>query len=206
LMYAVLAHCVETLSGGRWLGHILREWIWAPLGMGRTYFSLEEALAAPEDLATGYYWDEDAGEFGKIEPMGLHEITGAGAVITCVRDYALWVKSLLEEGGPLPKDVHAALRTPKMIIGPEPGLSDIPPQYAAGWIVGSYRGHRYFTHSGGMEAYGAEIYFFPDDKYGVVTLANTAVTSNAVGEILVGRLVDSKLAIPVEHRYSWTGK
>jgi hypothetical protein len=55
-----------------------------------------------------------------------------------------------------------------------------------------------------MHAYGAEVYFFPDDDFGVVTFANTALTSNAVGEILVWHLVDEKLGIPKDKRHDWS--
>jgi len=54
-----------------------------------------------------------------------------------------------------------------------------------------------------MHAYGAEVFFFPDLDYGVVTFANTAGTSNIVGLELVWHLVDEKLGIPVGERFDW---
>ena len=42
--------------------------------------------------------------------------------------------------------------------------------------------------------------------YGIVTLANTAVTSNAVEERLMCHLIDEKIGIPEEERFDWNKK
>lgn len=44
-MYMVLSHLIETLTG-KWLGDFLHERIWAPLGMDRTIFSIQQAQEA----------------------------------------------------------------------------------------------------------------------------------------------------------------
>lgn len=66
-----------------------------------------------------------------------------------------------------------------------------------------YRGYEYFEHSGGMDAFGTQLIFFPALDYGLVTFGNTAVTSNAVGVKLIWHLVDEKLGIPAAGRYDW---
>ncbi|KAK0628928.1 beta-lactamase/transpeptidase-like protein [Bombardia bombarda] len=211
-MYIVLTHCVETLLGGKWLGDVLRERIWEPLGMQQTYFSLEAAQAAPEELAAPYQWvDEEeemgdkggGGRFLELAPMTLNEVGGAGATVSTVKDYARWLQCLLEEGAPLSKKAHEALREPKISTGEGKGIFDTTLSYASGWDVGSYKGHRVVKHNGGLKAYGTEVSFFPDDGFGVVTMGNTAGTANTVGAILVWHLVDEKLGIPREERYPW---
>ncbi|KAJ9151255.1 Penicillin-binding protein 4 [Pleurostoma richardsiae] len=206
LMYAVASHAAETLAGGRWLGDILREWIWRPLGMRSTYFSLDAALAAPEHLARGYWWDDGAGRYGAVRHMPLEEVSGAGSVISNVLDYAAWMRCLIDEAAPIPAEVHRAFRAPRVFPSEETGAFDTPPGYAFGWVTSSYKGHRLWTHSGGMDAFGAEVYFFPKERFGVVTFANTAVTSNAVGEILTWEIVDDKLGVPEEERGNWSAK
>lgn len=209
-MYVVASHVVETLTGGRWLGDVLREWIWEPLGMRGTYFSLPDALAAPEHFAGGYAWNVSSEEYASVPYMPVDEIGGAGSVISSVDDYTRWVRSLLREDGPVPKSGHEAVKTPRMIIKPLAALPsvkspyDAPELYALGWEVMSYRGHRFWTHAGGMHAYGAEVFIFPDLDFGVVTLGNTATSSNAVGLLVVWDLVDEKLGVPQNERYNWT--
>lgn len=219
-MYVAATHAAETLAGGRWLGDVLREWVWAPLGMRSTYFSLGDAAAAPEHLADGYAWDRDrdgsgGGGFVRVEFMPTDEIGGAGSVMSNVEDYARWIRSLLREDGPVPKEGHRAVKTPRVIVAPgdalpspggDEGPYDSPLMYGLGWLTASYRGHKFWAHSGGMHAYGAEVYFFPDLDFGVVTFGNTAISSNALGLVLLWGLIDDKLGVPEDERHDWGSK
>lgn len=215
-MFVVAGHVIQTLTG-RWLGDSLRAWIWDPLRMNSTYFSLEDALAAPEHFAAGYSWVPERGEFATVPYMPLDEVSGAGSVVSCVEDYTKWIRMMLREDAPLPKKGHRSVKTPRMIIDPESVFSlagygsnssksqpyDAPQLYALGWFMGSYRGHTFWTHSGGMHAYGAEVFFFPSLDFGVVTFGNTAGSSNWVGLFAVWQLVDDKLGVPEEERHDW---
>lgn len=220
-MYVAATHAAETLAGGRRLGDLLREWIWRPLGMDGTYFSLEDAAAAQEHLADGYAWDGDGGRFVRVEFMPTDEVGGAGSVMSSVDDYARWVRSLLREDGPVPVEGHRAVKTPRVVVSPEDALPspgggergkeegppyDSPLMYGLGWLTASYRGHKFWAHSGGMHAYGAEVYFFPDLDFGIVTFGNTAMSSNALGLVLLWGLVDDKLGVPEDERHDWGAK
>ncbi|ORY62645.1 putative penicillin-binding protein [Pseudomassariella vexata] len=202
LMFMVVSHAMQTLTG-QWLGTTFRERIWAPLGMNSTYLSLEDALAGPEHLAGGYYWDYDAEVFETVSFSGLDEASGAGGVVSNVLDYTKWIRCLLNEATPLSKAGHEAIKTPRMAMSGNGKGYDSPMLYALAWQTSTYKGHRVYTHSGGMEAYGAEVYFLPDLGYGVVTLGNTALTSNYVGNILVWKLINDKLGIPESDRFDW---
>ncbi|KAI1387779.1 beta-lactamase/transpeptidase-like protein [Hypoxylon trugodes] len=226
LMYMVVSHVVQTLTG-QWLGDTMRERIWEPLGMVGTYFSVEEALDNGEDVAAGYYWDYSNFENGSVEGKGkgfvevpkesLYLASGAGGIVSNVQDYTRWIQCLIRgdrtsrnesvENGceVLPKEAHLELKLPRIVMAHENQLMyDSSLAYALGWEVGTYKGHRIFTHSGGMEAYGAEVYFLPDLEYGVVTLGNTAQTSNFVGWDISWKLIDNKLDIPEEERFEYT--
>lgn len=203
LMFMVASHVIQTLTQ-TWLGSLMKELIWAPLGMRSTYFSLEDALAGPEHLASGYYWDYGASEggFEEVPYLGLQEASGAGAVVSNVLDYAKWLSCLINEAAPLSKEGHKAIKKPR--ITPAGGTGyDAEFSYALGWNVGTYKGHRVFTHSGGMEAYGADVWFFPELKYGLVAMGNTAITSNFVGRLLAWKLINDKLGVPEKDRYNW---
>lgn len=203
VMWMVVSHVIQTLTG-EWLGTTLKKGIWEPLGMNSTYFSLEDALAAPEDLASGYYWDyPGGGGFKDVSFSGLDEASGAGAVVSNVLDYAKWIRCLLNEAKPLSKAGHKAIKTPRIFMEDNSPAYDAPRSYSLGWMVGTYKGHRVYTHSGGMEAYGAEVYFLPELNYGVVTFGNTPGSSNTVGNILVWKLINDKLGIDEKERYDW---
>lgn len=174
--------------------------------MNSTYFSLEDAQAAPEELASGYYWDyKHGGGYKYVPPMDLTGGSGAGGIVSNVLDYARWIRSLLKEDGPIPKAGHTALKTSRMVMSPESQEGyDAPLSYALGWMSGTYKGYRVFTHGGGMETYGVEVYFFPELDYGVVAMANTQTTSNIACQIVAWELINHRLSVPQEERWNWT--
>lgn len=205
LMFVTLSHVVEVLTG-RWLGDVLRETLWAPLGMNSTYFDLDEALAAPGHFAAGYSWDEKEGKYHEVPKMGVTEVSGAGGVMSTALDYAKWVRCLLHEAAPLSEAVHKDIKAPRMIgsTAPAAGLDVL--LYSLAWQRTTFRGHVVYTHSGGMHAYGAEVYWLPEHKYGVVAFGNTALTSNAAEDVLGWRLIQDKLGIPREEQYGFNEK
>ncbi|CAK7271858.1 hypothetical protein SEPCBS119000_004822 [Sporothrix epigloea] len=239
LMYLVLSHAVETLltaDGKRpWLGDVLRSWLWQPLGMASTFFSLDDARAAPNTLAQGYYYDGsvaglggDVGDgkssFVAVPHMPLEEVSGAGAVISSVRDYSRWLRCWIDgpafttsntakaaridacAGIPFSRAGLDAVLAAKMLTShtsASPAPFDAPTAYASAWQTSSYKGHRFWGHSGGSNAFGAQVYFFPDDRFGVVLFGNTAVTSNAAELILLWHLADERFGVPRDQRYDW---
>lgn len=103
-MYGVVTDLLESLTGIK-LETFLHERFWKPLGMASTSFS---GLAAKGRLARGYCWDAqkgDSSDSGSLvsdshyvpEPyVNLTSITGAGATISSVNDYALWIIAYLD--------------------------------------------------------------------------------------------------------------
>ena len=47
------------------------------------------------------------------------------------------------------------------------------------------------------------VIFLPDLSFGVVTLANTALTSNLAGQVLIQKLLDDKLGLAEKDRIDW---
>ncbi|KAK0707492.1 hypothetical protein B0H67DRAFT_685799 [Lasiosphaeris hirsuta] len=156
------------------------------------------SLVAPEvkpeeRLARGYWWDSEVDGYKELDPVPQRElrcVSGAGLIISSIRDYALWVKSQLEESGPLSKAAHAALREPKMTEGPGRGAWDPSPAYASGLVLG----------------FGTAVFFLPDDGFGLVTVGNTDLGATVAGEVLLWKLVDDRLGVPEEKRFDWEKK
>ncbi|KAL3427988.1 penicillin-binding protein [Phlyctema vagabunda] len=205
LMYAVATHVVEALTGS-WLGDFLRERIWDPLGMSSTYFSVAEAISAPEHLARGYVYANES--FHPVPHVNLAALSGAGSVISNVLDYSKWVSSLLQRSGPLSGSAYRDLFRGRILLDEPQGAWAFTGQeaYALGWLVTVYRGHRVFQHSGSTDAFAAEVFLFPDLNYGLVAFGNTAGTGNSAEEKLLWHLADEKLGIPENERFDWDGK
>ncbi|KAH7237881.1 beta-lactamase/transpeptidase-like protein [Fusarium solani] len=204
-MYTTLSHVIETVTG-KWLGDVMKELIWAPLDMNSTFFDLQDANDAPHQLASGYYWDEKEGKYGEVPFMSVTELSGAGAVISNVLDYAKWVKCLLHEAPPFSKEVHKDIKSPRMLESTQPDVPNDIVTYALGWRRTLFKGHVMYIHSGGLHAYGAQVYWLPEIKYGVVAFANTATTSNAAEEVLAWKLIQDRLGIPDNERFDFGAK
>ena len=167
------------------------------------YFSTPAAQHAPEDLAQGYVYYKE--KYHAVPYMDLDIVSGAGSVISNVLDYSKWLQAILAQSGPISKEGYKSLFSGRTIVD----ALDLPPPYTGtttytlGWNHGTYKGYEFFEHGGGMEAFGAQVIFFPALKYGIVTFGNTAVTSNMAEEMLLWHLVDEKLGLPEKERFDW---
>ena len=222
-MYGVVTDLLETLTGLK-LETILREKFWGPLGMASTSFS---GPISESRLARGYYWNpeqDDSSTTMAISPSksqyfpevywNLSDASGAGATISSVKDYALWVKALLgtanatkprNASSPINYALYREILTPRTIrqsLDPN-GTDFLPPRlYALGWGIISINGHTIVGHNGGLPGFGTNVFFLPDDGYGIVTMGNTDVSSNLVGSIIASVLLKRKLGLSTEETTS----
>ncbi|KAJ6784052.1 hypothetical protein PWT90_00339 [Aphanocladium album] len=199
LMFVVLSHVVETVTSS-WLGHVLRNVIWQPLGMTSTFLSYSDARQSGKEIATGYFWDEDAEDYVAVEEDPVQFSSGAGAIITNAIDYSKWVKCLLHETEPLSAATHQEIRTPRMLAIPNPAPAWGPDNYGLGWQRTTFHGAAVYKHNGGTQNFGTNVLWMPEIKFGVVAFANAVGTGNMVEEILTQKLVEDRLGIPLENR------
>lgn len=153
LMYGVLGHVVEKISGKEFLD-VLQGRILTPLSMEQTWFGIERLVKAEADgqvkatcIARGYYWkngdpnvEKHGEEMGHYVPEPYTSIIGcepAGALISTVNDFAKWVSTLLKsaqhsENGDctdhlISNALWRELTTPRIQIIPQPYPSPITP-------------------------------------------------------------------------------
>ena len=203
IMYIALSYVLETLTG-QWLGDVLRSWIWKPLGMNRTFFSLAQTRASPEakaaaDLATGYAWNNRTRKYVALEHLDIGFISGAGAIISNVQDYAAWLRFLIEQAPPLSKEGHAQLRTARIMAPTQPVFTGTS-AYGLGWDLVNYHGEPFIWHNGGVPGFGALVGYLPRKGWGVAMMGNTAEMSNLAQEILAFKLLDDRLGVPEKER------
>ncbi|KAL1913156.1 hypothetical protein Sste5344_000702 [Sporothrix stenoceras] len=201
LMYLVLSHAVETLTGGRWLGDILHDWLWAPLGMTSTFLSLDDARAAANVLAQGYYYDVEQKDYIGVPHMPLEEVSGAGGIISSVNDYVRWLRCWID-GPAISGDSNSTADACGGIPFQRPGLDAI----LAPKMFLDHSSSSPAPFDTPMAAFGAEVYFFPDDRFGVVLFGNTADTSNVAELILLWHLASERFGIPADERYDWDAR
>ncbi|OAA72935.1 Beta-lactamase/transpeptidase-like protein [Akanthomyces lecanii RCEF 1005] len=201
LMYVTLSYVIEFLTE-KPLQDAMRDVIWGPLQMDATFSSLEEAKKASQHLASGYRWDEDGHKFIEAAFEETRPFSGAGFVISNARDYAKWVKCLLQEEAPFSKATHEDIRTPRIIDSEDPNTVGDISLYGLAWDRTVAHGQVVINHSGTETAYGSQVFWLPDIKFGVVAFANAADTANSAAQVLIWELIENKLQVPSADRYN----
>ena len=210
MMYIALSHFIETYTG-KWLGEILRERIWAPLAMDSTFFSLSDAEAATRtgktSLARGYLWLNRTREYRSVSYMDSDSVSGAGATISNVLDYAKWLRCMMTRAAPLSPAAHDALQFPRINLPPFPyentGFRGVY-GYALGWITSNYRGEVMIWHNGGLDGFATMMAYLPRRQWGFAIMTNSGPGGAASHQILSYRLLDDLLGTPDSERMSWS--
>lgn len=197
LMIASVGAGIERVLGSS-LETVFRELFWQPLGMLSTTFSLKHALSLKDEngvgrLARGYHWQ---GEYYIPEAlMDLEPVAAAGATISSVNDYALWVKALLEPGrnesSPITLPLYKDMMTPRSILdtGGPTKVAFEAPRYSLGWFILMIDGKPLVTHPGTTIGFGSQVFILPEERFGFVTLANADGPGNLVGNLLFLQLL-----------------
>lgn len=197
LMFTSVSHVIQTLTG-KWHGDVLREWLWEPLGMNNSYYSLADAKMCKDKepqckMAISYAWNNASQKFDEIAESSYHVANGAGGIISNVLDYSKWIRALMYENGPVPKAGHIAIKTPLSVETAEKYPYSGPVYYGMGLEGGIYRGEKVFGHGGDIGGYASHVYFLPEKKWGFVAFQNAG---NFVIEVAAWRLLDAFLETP----------
>jgi CubicO group peptidase (beta-lactamase class C family) len=190
LMFMTAGHLAGEIAGSDW-ETLVRERIFAPLGMTGSNFSVD-AMARTADHATGYEkTDEDDDGVDEIEPMPYRRIDAvgpAGSINSSAAEMARWVELQLGAGTVdgtrvISPSALAPLHQPLMVVpgGLFAALFKQPEMpylmYGMGWFVQPYRGHEMVHHGGNIDGFSARVTFLPNDGLGVVVLTNLNGTS-----------------------------
>ena len=176
--YLLLAEVVQRASGES-LKDFARARIFEPLGMART-FILDNHTLVVANRATGY--GPRTGGF-QVD-MSNFEQVGDGAVQTTVEDLLLWDRNFYE-----PRVGDAPLIECAQQTGTLTGGRAL--DYAAGLMIGEYRGLRTVRHGGAWAGYRADLVRFPTERTSIACFCNL---SSANPGRLADRVADVVLA------------
>ncbi|HEX8774179.1 MAG TPA: serine hydrolase [Pyrinomonadaceae bacterium] len=159
--YNLLAEMVQRVTG-----QSFRAWtdahIFRPLGMVNTHFR-DDYTEVIANRAFGYARAAD-GNY-RSTPDNLTAL-GSSSLFSTADDIARWLINFDEAavGG----------RAAVALMQTRGALNDgTPVRYAFGILLGSYRGLPMFTHSGGWASFDTYDVYFPQQKFGIVALANS---------------------------------
>ena len=181
----ILCHRVA----GKFYGDLLREKIFAPLGMA-TARIISEADIVP-NRAAGYRLVD--GELKNQEWVSPSlNTTADGALYLTALDMAKWDAGLSSDKL-LPRSALDLMWTPvKLNDG-----KTVP--YGFGWEVAGVRGHRVIRHGGAWQGFTTDIARYVDDRLTVIVLTNLRGAAPwGIGDGIAG-LYEAALA-PEEHK------
>ena len=183
--------------------------------MDDTFFSLSDAEAATDtnrvSLARGYSWFNRSREYLSVPYLDSDVVSGAGATISNVLDYAKWLRCLMARAPPLSSAAHDALHFPRINLPPI-----LAPQYvkhsvfrgvdgySLAWFTSNYRGEVMIWHPGGLLGFATMMAYLPRKQWGFTIMANSGQGGSRANQILSFKLLDDILGTPESERLSWS--
>ncbi len=195
LMVLTAGYLEEVVTGKTW-EEAVRERILTPLGMTRSNFDV--AVSQKDaDFAEPYRRKDDKVERIPFRPIG--NMGPAGSINSSANEMSRWVVANLN-GGKY-KDAKLAeastvneLQLAQMVTGQTVNKPEVSPSdYAMGWFVETYRGHRRVQHGGNIDGFSAMVALFPQDGVGIVALTN--MDGTPLRELIVRVAADRLLGL-----------
>lgn len=175
----VLLGLVAARAAGRPFGDVLRERIFAPLGMTRT-LALQAGENEVQDRAYGH--TKQGVAFRASDQSSTSATLGDGGVYSCLDDLARWDEAL--RTGALLSEAELRLALTPVRLGDgsqpvwpdEPGGDNLfpgrPVAYGFGWFLDPWRGRPRAWHHGETMGFRSVVERFPADGLTIVMLAN----------------------------------
>lgn len=153
--YDLLAQIIERVSG-KTLPEMYQDRILSPLGMNHSRFNNSRFIVP--NMATGYY--SLGSMFINSTPQSLTSLYGAAGISSTVNDLLIWDQALYSD---------------KLIsrTSYEQMIAHTQNDYAYGWEMSNWFGHRQIGHAGSGFGFSGFIARFIDDRLTVIVLSNS---------------------------------
>lgn len=176
ILYMAAGQTIPAVTDGTSWDKFVQDRIFEPLGMKHAQTSAKElkteTLASPHDRVKGVPTPVKWKDIDNIGP--------AGSISASAEDMAQYVRFQLRNGRIGDKrlikaDIFREMHTPQMLIG-KPAFSFNPDShlraYGLGWMLSEHHGKLIVEHGGNIDGMSAQVGMIPDEKLGVVILAN----------------------------------
>lgn len=203
LMFMTAGYLTERVTGQGWEEQV-RARIFQPLGMTHSLFRVSD-LGRDPDACLGYQLKQ--GLISTIPYRDIVNVAPAGAIKSCADDMTKWLLAQLGEpvagGKPLVQPVTLKeMHSPQMVVSAAPSKPELPvSNYGLGWFIQPYQGHQQVHHGGNIDGFSALVTLFPNERIGIVALANRDATP--LGTLLTRTAVDRMLGLP---KKDWLGE
>lgn len=206
IMYIAAGQVVAKVSGRSW-DDFMRERIFSPLGMANSDTSVR-AIAGETNVASPHATVTDT--VRSISWRDVDNAGPAGSINSNVVDMAQWVRLQLGRGSYGGKQLISSRMVDEMhqahMVIPSDSASraNVPEThlraYGLGWFLEDYRGRLVVHHGGNVDGFTALVAMLPEERFGVVLLANQNGTG--LPNALMRRIFDQQLKAPPK---DWAG-
>ena len=184
LMFMTAGVLLERATNRSW-DDLIKERIFAPLGMTRSNTSVRDMPAA-DDYSLPYMIR--GGNVTAMPFRNIDAIAPAGAINSSVDDMLKYVQMHIDQGSANGKKIISrgfSVRMQSLHSAPAVTVDLDAPVYTEGGPggyglglgVASYRGHKYVSHGGGIDGFISAMSWMPHDRIGVVVLTNLSGTN-----------------------------
>lgn len=174
IMYTAAGEAASVAEKKSW-NDLIRQRIFAPLGMANSTVSVEE-MEKTKDHSFGYSYNFDTKETRKLPFRDIVEVAPAGSINSSANDMAKWIgfvlsggvvngKRLVSENG------FSEWTKPQMKITPDGKMS-----YGLGWFIQDWNGLKVLQHGGNIDGFNAMVAMIPEKKLGFVMLTNVSAS------------------------------
>ncbi|MBE7157956.1 MAG: serine hydrolase [Rhodospirillales bacterium] len=181
--YEVLGAVVEKVSGEKY-GDLLRQRIFAPLGMHATGLDADDLILPKR--ARGYSPGASGPVYARSESMTVP--WAAGSLYSTTGDLLLWERGLF--GGKVLTPASLKLMT-----------TPVREDYGFGLVLHPVAGAPVITHGGGIEGFNTSLTYVPGKKITVVVLANlNGAAADQIGEYLTRVMLGETVVLNSERK------
>jgi CubicO group peptidase (beta-lactamase class C family) len=182
--YVLLGAIIEKASGKSYEA-FLRENIFEPLGMSRTYYGSASRIIPGR--AQGYAGAN--GEFANAEYLSMTLPYAAGSLLSTVDDLSKWDRALYGTDLLSRASLEAWWKPYRLASG------DVI-DYGYGWGLSSYRGRQVIGHGGGINGFLCQVLRVPEERVFVAVLTNRA-EEKADPDLVARKLAAAALGEPL---------
>ncbi len=205
VLYIVAGALVEAVSGQSWEDFVTQN-ILQPVGMRDTHTNYDRKAA--NEVALHARTDGaflGAGHQAVLGRSTAQTLAPAGGINASAADLALWMNVQLARGKlPDGKQLFSleqanAMWEPVVVVPPEGPrhVQQLKPDmqnYALGWYVEMYRGHKIVRHTGAVGGALASLYLIPEKHLGIAVTINSEDGMGMVAVLF--HLIDAYLGVP----------
>jgi serine beta-lactamase-like protein LACTB len=172
---SIAGHIVERVTGQSFPAY-QADHVLAPLGMTDSAWTLAKAKRSRMVISHMRVADGHGGWTRRDTPLFDLGTIPAGNLYTTAPDLARFVSALAASG--------AGLVKPATLAGMwRPQFTTDTNGFGLGFMVGTHRGHRTIGHNGAVYGHSSSLVLLPEEKLGVVVLANEDIVNGRVHRI-----------------------